>query len=51
MGLSPQIPAIHAFIEEELARLETLVPIKPARGEVVSGLSCLFRQVLDETWI
>jgi len=50
MGLSPQIPAIHAFIEKELARLEALVPIKPPRGEVVSGLSCLFRQILDETW-
>ncbi len=50
MGLSPQIKPIHAFIERELERLEGLAPERPDRGEVVSGLSRLFRSVLDEAW-
>jgi len=50
MGLSPQIPAIHAFIETELERLDALVPARAEQGEVVPGLSRLFRRVLDETW-
>jgi hypothetical protein len=51
MGLSPQIPAIHAFIEREFERLEHLAPDRPARGDVVPGLSGLFRRVLDEAWV
>lgn len=50
LGLSPQIPPIHAFIERELERLEHLAPDRPARGDVVPGLSRLFRSVLEETW-
>ena len=50
MGLSPQILAIHAFIERELERLEQLEPARPARVDVVPGLSRLFRNVLDEAW-
>ena len=50
MGLSPQIPPIHAFIERELARLEQLAPDRPARGDVIPDLSRLFRRVLDESW-
>lgn len=50
MGLSPQIPAIHDFIERELERLEQLAPERPARGDVVPDLSRLFRKVLVETW-
>lgn len=50
LGLSPQIPAIHAFIERELERLEQLAPARPARGDVVPGLSRLFRNVMDDTW-
>ena len=50
MGLSPQIPAIHAFIERELERLESIKPVRHERQEVVSGLSRLFRTTLDEAW-
>jgi predicted nucleotidyltransferase len=50
MGLSPQIPEIHGFIEDELERLEALKPARPERQELVSQLSRLFRTTLDETW-
>lgn len=50
MGLSPQIPEIHGFIERELERLEVLKPARSERQEVVSGLSRLFRSTLDEAW-
>jgi predicted nucleotidyltransferase len=50
MGLSPQIPEIHGFIERELERLEAIKPERRERQEVVSGLSRLFRSTLDEAW-
>jgi hypothetical protein len=50
MGLSPQIPEIHGFIERELERLEALEPARHQRQDVVPGLSRLFRGTLDEAW-
>lgn len=50
MGLSPQIPEIHGFIERELERLEALKPARHKRLDVVPGLSRLFRGTLDEAW-
>jgi predicted nucleotidyltransferase len=50
MGLSPQIPEIHAFIEQELERLESVVPARDERKNVVEDLSCLFRHTLKEVW-
>lgn len=50
MGLSPQIPEIHGFIERELERLEALKPARHERQEMVSGLSRLFRATVDEAW-
>lgn len=50
MGLSPQIPEIHAFIERELERLEAMKPVRQERQDVVPGLSHLFRTTLDEAW-
>lgn len=50
LGLSKQIPAIHAFIEEELQRLENIVPDRPERNDVVPELSGLFRRALNEAW-
>lgn len=50
MGLSPQIPEIHGFIERELERLEALKPARHKRLDVVPGLSHLFRGTLDEAW-
>ena len=50
MGLSPQIPEIHGFIESELARLEALQPARHKRQDVVPGLSRLFRSTIDEAW-
>lgn len=50
MGLSRQIPPIHAYIEEELARLETMLPEPAEKHETVSELSLLFCQVRHEAW-
>lgn len=50
LGLSPQVPVIHAFIERELERLETLAPSRVERSDVVPGLSRLFRGSLDAAW-
>jgi uncharacterized protein len=50
MGLSPQILPIHMFIEEELARLETILPERAARQDVVPELSSVFRELLHEAW-
>jgi len=50
LGLSPQVPAIQAFIVEELARLENVVPPRSVRGSVEPALSAVFRAVLEEAW-
>ncbi len=50
LGLSPQIPEIHAFVERELERLESVTPARSDRLDVVPRLSDLFRQALCEAW-
>lgn len=50
LGLSEQIPEIHAFIERELERLESVVPERSERRDVVPELSGVFRLALREAW-
>lgn len=50
LGLSPQVPTIQRFIEQELQRLEHIRPDPQPRAEVEPLLSELFRTVLKETW-
>ncbi|MEX8518053.1 MAG: nucleotidyltransferase domain-containing protein [Leptothrix sp. (in: b-proteobacteria)] len=50
LGLSPQIPEIHSFIEQELERLKFIVPTMEKRETVVEDLSLLFRNMLREAW-
>lgn len=50
LGLSPRIPEIHSFIEQELERLEGVTPEQEERKSDVDELSSLFRRVLEETW-
>jgi len=50
LGLSPQIPEIHAFIEHELERLEAIKPARAEREDTVDELSSLFRATLDRAW-
>lgn len=50
LGLSPQIPEIHDFIESELARIEALSPQHVERKNVEPTLSEIFRAVLREAW-
>ena len=49
LGLEPQVPSIHAFIERELARLEIINPSKQERDEVLPKLNQVFRAVLRES--
>lgn len=48
--LGPQVPVIHQFIAEELARLDAIVPPRFTRTPVEPQLSALFRKVLQQTW-
>jgi predicted nucleotidyltransferase len=50
LGLSPQVPAIQGFIEQELARLERLAPVRTERKDAEPVLSDLFRALLKEAW-
>jgi predicted nucleotidyltransferase len=50
LGLSPQIAPIQRFIEQELARLDTLVPPRGERVDSEPRLSALFRDLLSEAW-
>jgi uncharacterized protein len=48
MGLSAQVPAIHRFIEDELARLETIAPERDDLPPKLPQLNALFHAVLRE---
>jgi predicted nucleotidyltransferase len=48
LGTAAPIPAINAFIEEELARLEGFAGDKAKREAVVPSLNALFEQTLSE---
>ncbi|MGL5004656.1 MAG: nucleotidyltransferase domain-containing protein, partial [Casimicrobium sp.] len=51
MGLAPQVPAIHTFIEAELERLERLIVNKSRQQSTTDKLSELFRNCLSENRI
>jgi uncharacterized protein len=48
MGLAPQVPAIHAFIEDELERLDTLAVDESPKIATHDELNNLFRYCLTE---
>jgi predicted nucleotidyltransferase len=50
MGLEPPVPAIHAFIESELSRLEAYEPKRQERDEVLPRLNEVFQSCLRATW-
>lgn len=50
LGVLPQIPEIHNFIESELERIESISPQHFEKKNVESNLSETFRIVLRETW-
>jgi uncharacterized protein len=43
------VPAIGAFVVEQLARLETMQPTMERKASALPGLNALFHSVLDET--
>lgn len=47
-GLSEPVASINAFIEEELARLESVNPQRCDRPDVLPGLNALFHATLEE---
>lgn len=50
LGLAPPVPSIDAFIDAELARLESTHVAHVKRGEVLPKLDQLFRTVLRAAW-
>ena len=48
LGLSHQVPVIHRFIKDELARLETMTPGRDGRTTPLPMLNALFHAVLRE---
>jgi predicted nucleotidyltransferase len=48
MGLSPQVPVIHRFVQDELARLEENTPQRDERSTPLPLLNALFHAVLKE---
>ena len=50
LGLSPKIPELNAFIEQELARLDLLTPQVVKHEAVLDKLNTLFRLTLQQAW-
>lgn len=50
MGLDKPFASIDAFIESELARLETITPDQVQKSEVLPQLNDLFHRILAQTW-
>lgn len=50
LGLERPVPSIDAFIEAELARLETVAPLRPLRETALSSLNGLFHGSLAQAW-
>ena len=50
LGLDLPVPSINAFVEAELARLETYEPPAHLRGDVLPKLNEVFHQVLSEKY-
>jgi predicted nucleotidyltransferase len=51
LGLEPAVPAINAFIEQELARLPDNAPRKVHRESVIPALNQVFHAALDVAWV
>lgn len=49
MGLGDPVPTLNAFVEEQLARLETMRPEATRQPGAVPALNALFHAVLDES--
>ena len=49
MGLGDPVPGINAFVEQQLARLETMHPESTRPAGAVQALNTLFHAVLDES--
>lgn len=49
MGLGDPVPGINAFVEQQLARLETMRPESTRPAGAVQALNTLFHAVLDES--
>lgn len=49
MGLGDPVPTLNAFVEEQLARLETMRPEATRQSGAVPALNALFHAILDET--
>ncbi|MES2299951.1 MAG: nucleotidyltransferase domain-containing protein [Pseudomonadota bacterium] len=50
MGLAAPVASIHAFVESELERLESVVPPPSRRGETLSALNDIFHRSLAHAW-
>jgi predicted nucleotidyltransferase len=50
LGLDRPVAGINAFIEAELARLETVAPARFERGNVLPELNALFHRSLAQAW-
>jgi predicted nucleotidyltransferase len=50
MGLEAPVRSIHAFVESELERLETIVPAATQGGTVFPALNDVFRRTLSDVW-
>lgn len=50
LGLSPKIPELNAFIEQELVRLDALTPQVVRHEAVLERLNGLFRATLHDAW-
>jgi predicted nucleotidyltransferase len=50
MGLEAPVRSIHAFVESELERLESIVPSTSQRGDVFPALNEVFRHTLSQAW-
>ena len=48
LGLDLPVPSINAFVEADLARLETYEPPAHLRGDVLPKLNEIFHQILSE---
>lgn len=50
LGLSPKMPELNAFIEQELARLEQFTPELVRHNDVLKHLNQLFHTTLHQAW-
>lgn len=51
MGLERPVASIHAFIQEELGRLESINFRRSTDGDVLSKLNGVFRRGLHDAWV